>query len=134
MKRNFLGTLVLLGSAGLAACAARPSAEAQGLEQKLAQQGYRLNGSVARVQNYSIDGWHFVDDTHLVFSAGPSRDFLITTLTPCSSLRGADQIGFTSTGTEVTTFDKIVVRAIGFTDQCPIKSIDELKRVKKENP
>ncbi|SER06554.1 hypothetical protein SAMN04488038_11520 [Solimonas aquatica] len=133
MSRIFAG-IALSGSVLLLhACATHAPAADDGLEKKLAQQGYRQDGSVQRIQNYRIDGWNFVDDTHLVFTAGPSRDYLITTLTPCTALRGADQIGFTSTGQEVTTLDKIVVRAIGFTDQCPIKAIDELKRVKKES-
>lgn len=130
-------TVSLFALAGIAlalgACAATPeAATGPTLDQKLEKLGYKQGDSVQSIIHYSIDGWNFIDDEHLVFNSGPSRDYLITTLVPCHGLRGADKIAFTTTSMDVTTLDKLIVRDAGFSDQCPIKSIHELKRIKKD--
>ncbi|WP_028080398.1 DUF6491 family protein [Solimonas soli] len=122
----------LLAACVLAACASSPSASRpKTLDDKLAERGYKLGGDIDRIQNWSIDGWSYIDDEHVVFNAGPSRDYLVTVLMPCNGLSSANTIGFSTTVSAVTKFDKLVVRNTGFTDQCPIRELHELKRVKK---
>ncbi|NGY05174.1 DUF6491 family protein [Solimonas terrae] len=128
MKR--VSMLVLI--AALSACASKPTApQPETLDQKLAKQGYKLGDEVDHIQRWNVDGWGRIDDLHVVFNAGPSRDYLVTVLGPCNGIATATTIGFTETAQQVTKFDKLIVRDIGFTDQCPIESLHELKRVKK---
>ena len=118
----------------LAACASAPSSgktKVKTLDEKLAAHGYKLDDSVERIVNWNIDGWNYIDESHVVFTAGPSRDYLVTVVPPCSGLSSANTIGFTSTVSTVTRFDKLIVRNTGFTDQCPISELHELKRIKK---
>lgn len=123
--------LGLLASVMLAACASSPSSQPKSLDDKLAERGYKQGGAVERIVNWNIDGWSYIDDEHVVFSAGPARDYLVTVLVPCNGLSSANTIGFSSTINAVTKFDKLVVRNSGFTDQCQIRELHELKRVKK---
>jgi hypothetical protein len=132
MFRPFLCALLAVGVLG--ACASSPAPDAKKpktLDELLADRGYKLGSDTDRIVNWNIDGWNYVDDGHVVFTAGPSRDYLVTVDTPCSGLRQANTIGFTSTINTVTKFDKLVVRNTGFTDQCPIRELHELKRIKK---
>lgn len=117
----------------LAACASRPATDQPlTLDQKLEKNGYKLGGTVDDIQSWSVDGWNRIDDQHVVFNAGPSRDYLVTLMTPCHGLTSAQTIGFTATVDRLTHFDKLVVHDIGFTDQCQIESLNKLKRLKKD--
>jgi len=114
----------------LGACASAPSGD-QGptLEQKLAERGYKAGDSVERIADYRVDGWQYIDNQRVVFSAGPGRDYLVSVRTPCSGLMGADSIGFTSTVSYVTRLDKLVVRDAGFDNPCPIEELREVKKI-----
>src|SRR3546814_7144270 len=57
------------------------------------------------------------DLQHVAFSAGPSSDYLVTLMAPCSGLVSAQTIGFSVTVGQLTHFDKLVVHDMGFTDQ-----------------
>lgn len=118
----------------LVACASRPAADKPlTLDQKLEKAGYKLGGTVDTIQSWNVDGWNRIDDQHVVFNAGPSRDYLVSLMAPCSGLTSAQTIGFTATVDQLTHFDKLVVRDIGFTDQCQIDSLNKLKRLKKDD-
>ncbi|MFT4047957.1 MAG: DUF6491 family protein [Solimonas sp.] len=116
----------------LAACASSPPAQKpKTLDDRLADRGYKLGGDVQTIMNWNVDGWAYVDDGHVVFNAGPSRDYLLTVDTTCTGLRSANAIAFTSTVDAITKFDKLIVRNNGFSDQCQIRELHELKRIKK---
>jgi len=129
MKSAWIAMLAV----ALAACASTPAGkQAQTLEQKLVDHGYKLGKEVDHVERWNIDGWSRIDDQHVVFNSGPSRDYLVSVGTACSGVASATTIGFTATVDRVTKFDKLVVRDMGFTDQCPIESLHELKRLKQD--
>lgn len=129
MKRVWIFML----AAALAACASKPAVQQpQTLEQKLAAHGYKLGKEIDHVERWNIDGWSRIDDQHVVFNSGPSRDYLVSVATACSGVATATTIGFTAMVDRVTKFDKLIVRDIGFTDQCPIDSLHELKRLKQD--
>ena len=133
--------LIALVALSVAACSwgakdakdGKPAKPAKTLEEKLADRGYKLGGDTDKILNWNIDGWSYVDDEHVVFNAGPSRDYLVTVEINCTGLRNAETIAFTSTVSAVTKFDKLIVRNTGFTDQCQIRELHELKRIKKSS-
>lgn len=125
--------LSVIALALLTACASRPTEQKPlTLDQKLEKSGYKLGGEVDKIQRWSVDGWNQIDDQHVAFSAGPSRDYLVTLMAPCSGLASAQTIGFTSTVDQLTPLDKLVVRDMGFTDQCQINALNKLKRLKSK--
>lgn len=129
---NHSSAAVLAALLLAAGCAAGPAAPPEKtLDEKLAEHGYRQDDKVDRILRWNVDGWSRIDDEHVVFSAGPSRDYLVTLQSPCRGLLSATAIGFTSTLEAITPLDKLVVRDSGFTDQCPITELHALKRVKK---
>lgn len=114
----------------LASCASAPADnKVPTLDQKLAERGYKSGDKVERIADYRVDGWQYIDNQHVVFTAGPGRDYLVTVRLPCSGLMGADAIGFTSTVSYVTRFDKLVVKDAGFDNQCPIEELREVKKI-----
>ncbi|WP_028008294.1 DUF6491 family protein [Solimonas flava] len=136
MQRIRLKAALVAGVAAvlLGACAATPPGQKpKTLEQKLDDKGYELGKPVDRIVNWTINGWGYIDDEHVVFSAGVSRDYLVTLLGPCNDLSSATTIGFTAMGSEVTRFDKLITRNMGFSQQCPIRELHELKRLKKKD-
>ena len=123
----FISALSMLA---LAACASAPAGkEGPTLEQKLAERGYKSGDKIERIADYRVDGWQYVDPTHVVFTAGPGRDYLVTVRLPCSGLNAADAIGFTSTVSYVTTLDKLVVKDAGFDNSCLIDELREVQRI-----
>lgn len=119
-----------------AGCASQPAADktsgkAPTLDEKLANNGYKLGDKVDKILQWNINGWNRIDDEHVVFDSGPSRHYLVTIRPPCNGLSTATTIGFTATNSQITTFDKLVVHDIGFTDNCAIDSLNELKHLKK---
>ena len=102
---------------------------ADDLAAKLSKLGYAQAEAVARVPNYRVDGWNYLDDRHIMIYAGPSKRFLITTLVDCPDLSSAEHIGFTSTTSYLTKFDKLIVRGAGdIVQNCPINEIRILNK------
>lgn len=96
---------------------------------KLSELGYEQGAPVDRVEHYRVNGWNYIDDRHIVIYAGPSNRFLITTFSNCSDLSSAENIGFTTTTSAVTKFDKLIVRgAGGIVQNCPITQINALTK------
>lgn len=97
------------------------------LATRLGELGYTQGEKVDRVQHYDVNSWNYIDDQHIVIYAGPSRRFLVTTMINCHDLRSAENIGFTTTTSSLTTFDKLIVRGAGGMKQnCPITEIHKL--------
>jgi hypothetical protein len=120
--KSALFSLLVMTLAGCAAQADRT------LEEHLSDLGYRIGEPVDRIQDYKINGWNYLDDRHLLFDGGPSQKYLITLKIDCSDTRGAEHIGFTSTVSSVTKFDKIVAATPIGPRSCPIESIQELHK------
>lgn len=120
----------IVAAAGLmvSACAAEP-ATGPSLEQRLAKRGYQTGDTVQSVQNYSVDGWNYVDDQHIIVNAGPSRDYLVSLTAPCIELGQVEHIAFTSTNTALTPFDELLVHRNGIDQRCPIGELRQLRRL-----
>lgn len=116
----FLSALLVL-----VACANSPRTT----EQILSDRGFQLGETVDRIKDYRISGWNYVDERHVIFNAGPSRNYLITLKIDCRDLSGAEYIGFTSTTSDVTKFDKLVVGTAIGPRNCPIDTLTKLEKV-----
>jgi hypothetical protein len=126
--------LMLLPICLLSACAT--TAPAPTLEQRLADLKYLQGGEVDHLQDYKVDGWQYVDTQHVILSAAPGRQYLLTLEIPCSSLSGSSEIAFTSTNSRLTRLEKLLVNDAG-TDiprSCPIRQINRLDRRGDANP
>lgn len=96
---------------------------------KLSELGYEQGEKVDRIEHYRVNGWNYIDDQHIVIYAGPGNRFLITTLNDCRDLSSTENIGFTTTTSSLTKFDKLVVRgAGGMVQNCPITQINALTK------
>lgn len=126
LSRLLLSNILLLSSI------VRADTE-KNLSTKLGELGYEQGESVDRVEHYRVNGWNYIDDQHIVIYAGPGSRFLITTLNLCRDLSTAENIGFTTTSSSVTKFDKLVVRGVGGIPQnCPITQINKLTKTEKK--
>jgi len=72
-------------------------------------------------RNYS---WRAVAKDEVLLWASPSRPYLVKIWRPISSLRFANSIAVTSTGSRVTTFDQVIVDG----QRLPIRSIVALDK------
>ncbi|MGI1678831.1 MAG: DUF6491 family protein [Cellvibrionaceae bacterium] len=80
-----------------------------------------------RILNYNVRSWKYVDSRHIILEARRKEFYLINFRTPCTGLSGALDIGFTSFGSSLSKFEKIIVREPHGMDQdCSIKDIIEL--------
>ncbi len=97
------------------------------LDTKLQALGYDVGESIERIEHYRVNGWNYVDDQHIVVYAGPSQRYLISTLNYCRDLSSTENIGFTTTSSSLTKFDKLIVRgAGGIVQHCPLTEIKTL--------
>lgn len=130
-----LTTLSALSLLALSACASGPQ-PAPGEISKATNE----DKDVARYQPYvgqpirefntlkGINGWDALSDDKLVVFLGVNEAYLITVGQPCSNLEFANNIGFTNTTSNITTFDFVLLRNH---ERCPIteiRSIDEKRR------
>lgn len=68
---------------------------------------------------FRLDSWQSVDREHLILWTGINDAWLITVKGYCPDLMFTDRIRVTSTGSRISTLDKIVVRG----DTCLIDEI-----------
>ena len=124
--------LLIIPLIALMACAG-PASRQTTLEQKLAEQNYRLGEPVERIQQYRLDGWHYLDRQHVIMQAEPSRYYLVSLRSPCHNLMTAEVIAFTTTTNQLTRFDKLLVKNGGhILEQCYIEGLHKLEKVRKE--
>ena len=133
MKRILYGAAVAVSAAALFGCASSgPAADGKpSLQSLLAERGFKLGKEVSSIEDYRINGWNGVDSQHLIFDAGPGRNYLVTTQMPCNGLLSAEQIAFTSTLNPLSRLDKLLVQDAGFTTNCPIKELHALDKIEK---
>lgn len=68
---------------------------------------------------FRIDSWQSVDRDHVILWTGINDAWLITVSGTCPDLMFTDRIRVTSTGNQISTYDKIIVRR----DTCLIDRI-----------
>ena len=121
----------------LAACASQPSTDLSlkpsgqmTLADKLKAKNYVIEGPANRISNFRLSGWNYVDDYHVILTAGVKNHYLVTLRSYCYNLDGAFRIGFTNTIGSLTTSDSLLVEGPGGrADRCAIRSIDRLSKV-----
>lgn len=117
----------------LPGCASAPQDEVT-VEDRLAQRGYQRGEAVRSIQNYRLDGWHFLDSRNLMIETGPRQRYLVQLRVPCPELSTANSIGFTSTAGQLTHFDKIVLEeASGTRRDCIIDQLYRLNPLESDS-
>jgi hypothetical protein len=108
---------LLLASLVMAGCAAGTSVS----RSTDALQKYEpyVGAPVRDFTAFRLDSWQSVDRDHLILWTGINDAWLITVKGYCPDLMFADSIRVTSTGSRVSTLDKIIVRR----DTCFIDEI-----------
>jgi len=125
-------SLFFIPLAGLVACAGTTSPQPT-LEQKLAAKNYRLGEPVERILQYRLDGWAYLDREHVIMQTAPSTYYLVSLRGPCTGLSSAEVIAFTTTTSQLTRFDKLLVRNSGrMIDKCYIDSLHKLEKLSNE--
>ncbi|MGH1471430.1 MAG: DUF6491 family protein [Cellvibrionaceae bacterium] len=80
-----------------------------------------------RILNYTIRSWKYVDSKHIILEARRKEFYLISLRTPCTGLSGALEIGFTSFGSSLSKFEKIIVQdSLNRNERCSIRDIVQL--------
>lgn len=127
--RKIIIALTSFSCTGVAFSGLAHAEPTQNLSGRLNKLGYEQGEIVDRVEHYRVNGWNYIDDQHIVIYAGPGNRFLITTLNYCRDLSSAENIGFTTTTSSLTKFDKLVVRgAGGIVQNCSITEIRTLTK------
>jgi len=108
---------LLLATALVAGCAG--GSPARRSEIALDKYGPYLGDPVRSITAFRIDSWESVDRDKVILWTGIHQAYLITISGSCPDLMFAHRIGVTSTGSQMSTFDKIIVRR----DQCLIETI-----------
>ncbi|MET0379836.1 MAG: DUF6491 family protein [Spongiibacteraceae bacterium] len=127
--QRILTAVILCGIATVASADGTGNTPSKTLTEKLEKYKYQQGEPVDYINNYELDGWNYIDRTHIVIHTGPSRDYLVTVMTPCNDLSTAENIAFTTTTSKLTKFDKLMVRgAGGIVQHCPITQINTLKK------
>jgi hypothetical protein len=121
----------------LAACASTGSGsstagESRSVEQKLAGKNYRLGEPVERIYDYKLDSWSYLDRKHVIMQTAPSTYYLVALKNSCHGLSSAEVIAFSTTTSQLTRFDHLLVRNAGkMVDRCYIDRMYKLEKVKK---
>jgi len=113
----------------LTACAA--SSERASVEERLAELGLQRAGQdSAAIPRYRINGWTYLNDEHIVITAGVNDRYLLELQRGCFDLRSSFSIAFQTATSRVDRFGRIVYRSrIAGTQTCRILNIVELSRV-----
>lgn len=100
--------------------------EKMGLDERLAEYGYRPGENVTQIQSYRITDWTYLDSQHLMFSNGISEHYLISLKNRCSGLSSTEAVLFETRTNVLTKFDEVIVPASGVPTHCSIESISRL--------
>ena len=135
--------LSAVGALSLAACATDPAApkaapkpdlHAQRLGEALARQKLAVSEQkVDQIWQYRIDGYQTIDDQAVIMTNGSNEKYLVELGFPCQGLSTSWNIGFTTTTSSLTRFDKLIVPGtMGQPGGCAIESIMKLEPVGSE--
>lgn len=111
--------------------APKPDPHAQRLAEHLAKQNLAVSEEkIDQIWQYRIDGYQAVDDQSIIITNGASEKYLVDLAFPCTGLSTSWNIGFTTTTSNLTRFDKLLVPgAIGQPGGCQIDKIHKLEPV-----
>lgn len=123
----------LVVSMFLAACSQQALRdETLPLADRLAMLGFRQGEPVKSVWYVDIDGWQYLDKSHMVLGTGPGRSYLVEFSYPCRNLNFSNLITYSTTVGSLTTLDKIVsTDSSGIPEYCLIGEIYRLEKVPK---
>jgi len=123
----------LVASMFLAACSQQALRdETLPLADRLAALGFRQGEPVKSVWQVDIDGWQYLDKSHMVLGTGPGRSYLVEFSYPCRNLNFSNLITYSTTVGSLTTLDKIVsTDSSGIPEYCLIGEIYRLEKVPK---
>jgi len=100
--------------------------EKMGLDERIAEYGYRPGENVDQIQAYRISDWTYLDDHHFMFSNGLSDHYLISLKNACGELRSSETLAFKTRTSTLTKFDVVIVPQSGVDKRCSIESISRL--------
>ncbi|EIT67920.1 MULTISPECIES: DUF6491 family protein [Hydrocarboniphaga] len=125
------GLLALAVASTLPACAMTPdSARQKVLEAELAERGWRAGEEVRSVNGYNVQGFQPIDDRHVILDAGITRQYLITTASPCRDLQYNERLRVsTNVANELTTLDTVYALDPTGRQACPIARLQRLERI-----
>lgn len=133
LRRFLLLSCALLGYALLGNIATAD--ETPTLEARLSKLGYTQGEPLKSISDYRVDAWNYIDDKHVMIYTRVSNRALLTLLSDCPELSSVERIGFSTTASKLTKFDKIVVRgASGIRRDCQISEIHQLDSTKAKTP
>lgn len=124
-------TVILLASALASACATMGGDIDRSKSDRLLERYEPYLGEpVKSITALQRDSWQPVNRTQLVLWTTLNDAYLITVTSNCSQLQFAQTIGVTSTTSQITTFDSVIVRG----DRCPITEIRpiDVRRMKAD--
>lgn len=125
-------TVLLAALFALAASSCATTQQApQSLEDLLKDKNYRMGQEVDRIQNYTINGWNYVNRENLILHDGVNRRYLVTFRNMCQGLPDNELVAYTTTTSQLTKFDKFLVRDKGsrIIDHCYIQSLHKLEKI-----
>ncbi|MGQ0383235.1 MAG: DUF6491 family protein [Gammaproteobacteria bacterium] len=108
---------LVLGAALVTGCAS--GSPARRSELAFEKYGPYIGDPVRNITAFRIDSWESVGRDRVILWTGINQAWLITVTGSCPDLQFADRIGVSSTGGQISTFDKIIVRR----DRCLIETI-----------
>lgn len=111
---------LLLVSLVVAGCATGTSVSRG--EQAMGKYEPYIGEPVRSFTAFRIDSWQSVDRDRLILWTGINDAWLITVTGSCPDLMFTDRIRVTSTGNQISTFDKVIVRR----DTCLIDKIEPI--------
>jgi hypothetical protein len=120
-------TVLILVSFALLACTALID-DAEGLDERLAEYGYRPGQNVDQIQSYQIVDWTYLNSRHLMFSNSVAEYFLISLQLPCIALRDSEVLLFKTRTNSLGKFDELVVSDDGVAKHYSIEAISRLIR------
>ncbi|QLF94515.1 hypothetical protein HW090_15450 [Pseudomonas sp. ABC1] len=126
----FFALFALLGACGTSVI----RDESLPLEERLARLDYRQGKVLDSIQRYDIDGWQYLDKSHLILGGGPRGAYLIEFSSPCRNLAFSNRIGYSTTVGALSRLDRIVSSdGSGFPEHCLIGNIYRLERIDKKS-
>lgn len=136
-QKTFKLTSVILLSAlsifFLSACSSTSTPRTDRLAETLTKMSLEKGDTQDRILNYNIRSWKYVDNKHIILEARRKEFYLLELRSPCTNLSGALDIGFTSFGSSLTKFERIVVREpVGIDENCSIKEIYALNAIETD--
>jgi hypothetical protein len=120
--RLWLCALIALGAAACGAKKIKP------WPQQLAVMGYRVEPPVEGIHGYSVEGFHSLDDRHMVIETGTATDYLITLAEDCPAQHAAETIGFSSINGDLSLSDEMIIHQISSNYKCPLEQINPVSR------